>query len=195
MRGVAMSMMISWRFAGKHKDGSLLNKDEIESLAELLQLDGTCPGEEFGYLITESIHAYGEYCNRLGCYTENHPNVIVEAYYMIETEECTHKTVFSNGRFIEYRGDVRYINGKSNFPENALIVLERSNGLYEGYEERNGEIIQLFNSDASLLFYSMRSYTTRGYEVILLDESHEDDFMKNRKTLDAYLQGITKGVE
>lgn len=72
----------------------------------------------------------------------------------------------------------------------TLVVLERNNGWYGGYEKTKNGCEQLFNTDKNLLFWSVKKFTDKGYKLILLDKSQEDEFMKNRTTLDEYLKGI-----
>lgn len=82
--------------------------------------------------------------------------------------------------------DVREYLRKEMEQTKALIVLERSNGMYGGYEMRNGRYVQLFNFSAELLFMSVKSYTDKGYTVKCLDKTDEAEFMKNRTTLESF---------
>lgn len=66
-----------------------------------------------------------------------------------------------------------------------LILLERSNGWYGGYESVDGEYVQLFNTDSALLFLQMKRYTDKGYRVKCLDKTKEKEFMDGRMTLEA----------
>ena len=70
---------------------------------------------------------------------------------------------------------------KKQETEKELVVLERKNGWYGGYEQRNGEYEQVFNTDKSLLFWSIKNYTDKGYTVKCLDKTQEESFMHNRK--------------
>lgn len=72
-----------------------------------------------------------------------------------------------------------------------LIVLERTNGWYGGYEIENGEYVQLFNTDAKTLFGSIKFYTDRGYSVTCVGKEQEDTIMKGKITLEQYLSEIT----
>lgn len=67
--------------------------------------------------------------------------------------------------------------------DNELVVLERENGWYGGYEVRDGDVVQVFNSKAENLFLSIKSYTDRGYAVACVDKSHEKAFMAERQTV------------
>lgn len=69
-----------------------------------------------------------------------------------------------------------------------LIVLERKNGWYGGYEKTKGGYEQLFNTDKYGLFVSIKFYTDKGYKVTCLDETKEEDFMKGRMTFDQYMK-------
>ena len=62
-----------------------------------------------------------------------------------------------------------------------LIVLERKNGWYGGYE-------QLFNTKSSCLFDDIKFYTDKGYTVKCLDKTQEYEFMKGRTTFDEYME-------
>lgn len=64
-----------------------------------------------------------------------------------------------------------------------LVILERENGFYGGYEARDGCIAQVFNSDAKTLFVSVKAYTDRGYRISCLDKSCEGKFMAGRPVL------------
>ena len=70
-----------------------------------------------------------------------------------------------------------------------LIVLERKNGWYGGYEKTKDGYEQLFNTDKNLLFFSIKQHTDKGYKVICLDKTQEDEFMKGRTTLDEFMKG------
>lgn len=74
---------------------------------------------------------------------------------------------------------------------NELVVLERENGLYGGYVIDNDRYNQVFNTDKTMLFFSIKHYTDRRYTVVCLDKSDEKLFMKNRKALEAAVNQIT----
>ena len=69
-----------------------------------------------------------------------------------------------------------------------LIILERKNGWYGGYEKTKNGYEQLFNADKGLLFCSIKIYTDKGYKIVCLDKTQEDEFMKGRTTLDKYMK-------
>lgn len=69
-----------------------------------------------------------------------------------------------------------------------LILLERKNGWYGGYEKTKDGYEQLFNTNAYCLFFDIKIYTDKGYIVKCLDKTQEDEFMKDRPTLDEYLK-------
>ena len=68
-----------------------------------------------------------------------------------------------------------------------LIILERKNGWYGGYEKNQNGYTQLFNTDKHLLFTDIKRYTDKGYKIKCLDKTQEDEFMKDRMTLQEYL--------
>lgn len=70
----------------------------------------------------------------------------------------------------------------------TLIVLERSNGWFGGYELIDGKYEQQFNTRDHSLFNSIKPFTDKGYIVKMLDKSQENDFMKNRTDLLEYLK-------
>lgn len=80
------------------------------------------------------------------------------------------------------KNDKKVISLKDNTPK-QLIILERNNGYYGGYEKRNNEYEQVFNINQSLLFSSIKEYINKGYQLICLDKSQETEFMKNRTVL------------
>lgn len=67
--------------------------------------------------------------------------------------------------------------------DRELIILERENGMYGGYEVRDIDIAQLFNTHDVSLFFSIKQYTDRGYTVTCLDRTCEKEFMKDRYTI------------
>lgn len=69
-----------------------------------------------------------------------------------------------------------------------LVVLERKNGWYGGYEKKKNGYEQLFNTNAHCLFTDIKLYTDKGYKVVCLDKSQEDEFMQGRTTLDEYMR-------
>ena len=69
----------------------------------------------------------------------------------------------------------------------TLIVLERSNGWYGGYEKRGNSITQVFNTYAQSLFSDIKGYTDKGYSVVCIDKSHEHEFMQGRATFEEFL--------
>lgn len=73
-----------------------------------------------------------------------------------------------------------------------LILLERSNGWYGGYEKRGNGYELLFNTDAKLLFFSIKNYTDSGYTVKCLDKLQEIAFMDGRLTLEQYMDSLRK---
>lgn len=73
--------------------------------------------------------------------------------------------------------------------EKTLVILERSNGMYGGYVMRDGQYEQVFNTDAHLLFMSIKDRSDKGYDVLkCLDKSNEEDFMRNRRTLEDMIE-------
>lgn len=72
-----------------------------------------------------------------------------------------------------------------------LVILERKNGFYGGYIIKNNRYELVFNTDKTMLFFSIKSYTDKGYTVVCLDKSDEKLFMRNRKTLEATISQIT----
>lgn len=71
-----------------------------------------------------------------------------------------------------------------------IVILERKNGWYGGYEQRNGKYEQVFSADARGLFFSIKYYTDKGYSIKCLDKTQEAEFMKGRKTFDEYMQEV-----
>jgi len=69
-----------------------------------------------------------------------------------------------------------------------LVVLERKNGWYGGYEKTKNGYEQLFNTDKNLLFCSIKIYTDKGYTVKCLDKTQEEKFMQSRTTFDEYMK-------
>ena len=69
-----------------------------------------------------------------------------------------------------------------------LVVLERKNGWYGGYEKTKNGYEQLFNTDKNLLFCSIKIYTDNGYTVKCLDKTQEEKFMQGRTTFDEYMK-------
>ena len=63
-----------------------------------------------------------------------------------------------------------------------LIILERSNGWYGGYEKTKGGYQQEFNTSAGLLFYVIKDYTDKGYSIKCLDKTQEKSFLEGRET-------------
>ena len=59
-----------------------------------------------------------------------------------------------------------------------LVVLERENGWYGGYIIENGRYNQVFNTDKTMLFFSIKHYTDNGYTIVCMDKSDEKLFMK-----------------
>lgn len=69
-----------------------------------------------------------------------------------------------------------------------LIVLERKNGWYGGYEKTKDGYEQIFNTDKDMLFWAIKHYATdKGYKVVCLDKTQEDEFMKGRTTIEELL--------
>lgn len=58
-----------------------------------------------------------------------------------------------------------------------IIILERENGWYGGYEINNGKTEQVFNTNDTCLFYSIKNFTDQGYHVTCLDKKWETIFM------------------
>ena len=73
--------------------------------------------------------------------------------------------------------------GDNHNMSKTLIILERSNGWYGGYEKRNKTCEQVFNTNCNLLFHLIKSYTDQGYKIVCIDKSHENEFMKDRPVL------------
>lgn len=71
-----------------------------------------------------------------------------------------------------------------------LIILERENGWYGGYEVGDTGIKQLFNTTAHSLFDSMKWYTNQGYSVTCLDGFCKKQLMEGRRTIDDVLDDI-----
>ena len=69
-----------------------------------------------------------------------------------------------------------------------LIILERKNGWYGGYEKTKNGYEQLFNTSAHCLFMDIKHYTDKGYKIICLDKTQENEFMKDRTTFDEYMK-------
>lgn len=69
-----------------------------------------------------------------------------------------------------------------------LVVLERTNGWYGGYEKRGRQYEQVFNTNDRCLFMDIKFYADKGYNIICLDKTQEAEFMKSRVTLDEYLK-------
>lgn len=93
------------------------------------------------------------------------------------------------------RNDVELLkdsDGKDVFLNKELIVLERENGWYGGYEkdEEGGGYVQLFNSSARDLFMSMKFYADKGYLPVFVDKKGEAEFMKDRPTLQDYVKNV-----
>lgn len=58
-----------------------------------------------------------------------------------------------------------------------IIILERENGWYGGYEISKGKTKQIFNTDDICLFYSIKNFTDQGYRVTCLDKKWETMLM------------------
>lgn len=71
-----------------------------------------------------------------------------------------------------------------------LVILERTNGWYGGYEKRSGKYEQMFNTDKHCLFFDIKIYTDKGYNIVCLDKTQEAEFMKGRTTFDEYMAGL-----
>lgn len=69
-----------------------------------------------------------------------------------------------------------------------LIVLERKNGWYGGYEKTKSGYEQLFNTNHHCLFDDIKFYTDKGYTVKCLDRTQEDELMQGRITVDEYMK-------
>ncbi len=71
-----------------------------------------------------------------------------------------------------------------------LVVLERENGFYGGYEKRDGRYEQVFNTAKNMLSFSTNYYIENGYVVTYLDKSHEKEFMEGRVTLEQAIKAV-----
>lgn len=71
---------------------------------------------------------------------------------------------------------------------NILVVLERNNGYYGGYEVTRDGHEQVFNTSAGLLFSSIKMYADKGYSIQYMEKEKEYEFMLGRLTLDDYLK-------
>ena len=61
-----------------------------------------------------------------------------------------------------------------------MVILERSNGFYGGYETAgDGYELQFNTMDASTLFSAIQHGLKRGCTLRLLDSSHEEEFMRS----------------
>lgn len=72
----------------------------------------------------------------------------------------------------------------------SLAILERTNGWYGGYVYRDGEYVQVFNTDKDFLFNSIKNYTDKGYTITCLDKSKEAEFMDGRTTMQDYMANM-----
>ena len=63
-----------------------------------------------------------------------------------------------------------------------MVILERSNGFYGGYEKTDTGYEQKFNVKASL-FIKINQAINQGYHLTFLDRSHEEEFMKDRTVI------------
>lgn len=66
--------------------------------------------------------------------------------------------------------------------------MKEKNGWYGGYEKTKNGYEQLFNTDKGLLFWSIKNYTDKGYKIVCLDKTQEEEFMKSRTTFDEYMK-------
>lgn len=80
---------------------------------------------------------------------------------------------------------------KTPFPitEKTIMVLERENGWYGGYEYHKGEYTQVFNTNKEGLFMSMESWYSKGYTIAFVKKEYEAEFMQRRGTLKMFLEG------
>lgn len=69
-----------------------------------------------------------------------------------------------------------------------LIILERKNGWYGGYEKTKNGYEQLFNTSSRCLFTDIKLYTDKGYIIKCLDKTQEEEFMKDRITFEEYIK-------
>lgn len=69
-----------------------------------------------------------------------------------------------------------------------LIILERKNGWYGGYEKTKNGYDQVFNTNDKCLFIDMKLYTDKGYKIKCLDKTQEDEFMQGRTTFEEYMK-------
>ena len=69
-----------------------------------------------------------------------------------------------------------------------LIILERSNGWYGGYEKTEDGYEQLFNTNVQCLFMDIKDYTDKGYSIKCLDKTQEKSFMEGRTILNNCLK-------
>ncbi len=72
--------------------------------------------------------------------------------------------------------------------EKKLAILERNNGWYGGYVKRNGQYAQVFNTRKEDLFFSIKCYTDKGYAIDCLDKSQEENFIKDRMTMEQAIE-------
>lgn len=73
--------------------------------------------------------------------------------------------------------------------QNMLYVVSRSDGKwYGGYEKEGREYKQVFNTDIHRLFFSMKSYTDKGYAVKCIDGNEAKVFMLGHTATESCLK-------
>lgn len=68
------------------------------------------------------------------------------------------------------------------FIKPTLVVLERENGLYNGYVCKDGKASCVFETAGDALFGEIKQFTADGYMVKCLGKERERDFMESKKT-------------
>lgn len=68
------------------------------------------------------------------------------------------------------------------FIKSTLVVLERENGLYNGYVCKDGKASCVFETAGDALFGEIKQFTADGYMVKCLGKERERDFMESKKT-------------
>lgn len=135
--------------------------------------------EEFGY-DGELYVCYEEFCN-----TEyNNEEYMCELLDNERLISLYRKDIgtFSDGHECEDRDETPPKVNKE------LIILERSNGWYGGYEKTKNGYEQLFNTSSHCLFMDIKDYTDKGYTIRCVDKSQEETFMKDKVTLEEFLK-------
>lgn len=76
------------------------------------------------------------------------------------------------------------------FIKPTLVVLERENGLYNGYVCKDGKASCVFETAGDALFGEIKQFTADGYMVKCLGKERERDFMESKKTWNKLVEEV-----